>query len=76
MYCIQGCDTVFVTPTGRTIDLVTAWYMVWLSSFKQLPLIACVYVDAMLFTFLCISAEKINHPDDISEHATSHTTTS
>jgi hypothetical protein len=23
----QGCDTVFVTPTGRTVDLVTAWIM-------------------------------------------------
>ena len=46
MYCIQGCDTVFVTPTGRTIDLVTAWYMVWLSSFEQLLVISCVYVDA------------------------------
>ncbi|HAE05304.1 MAG TPA: folate-binding protein YgfZ, partial [Richelia sp.] len=21
----QGCDTIFVTPTGRTIDLVTAY---------------------------------------------------
>jgi hypothetical protein len=25
---VQGCDTVFVTPTGRTVDLVTAWIMV------------------------------------------------
>eukprot|EP00250_Pteridium_aquilinum_P010951 c19739_g1_i1 orf=96-1382(+) len=23
----QGCDTVFVTPTARTIDLATAWIM-------------------------------------------------
>lgn len=25
---IQGCDTVFVTSTGRTIDLAMAWIMV------------------------------------------------
>lgn len=24
----QGCDTVFVTPTARTIDIAHAWVMV------------------------------------------------
>lgn len=33
MWDIQGCDTVFVTSTGRAIDLAMAWIMVSTLSF-------------------------------------------
>lgn len=62
---MQGCDTVFVTPTARTIDIAHAWIMV----VPPLCIFLCIEFPAMCQTINgthILFSEKCNNIGDLT----------
>ncbi|KAJ0076736.1 hypothetical protein Patl1_35899 [Pistacia atlantica] len=57
----QGCDTVFITPTARTIDIAHAWFMKNSIMLVVSPL-TCGSISDMLNKFI-FSADKVEIQD-------------